>query len=53
TTGLMMKGKELLARSLVVIDKEGVVRYLQVVPEVTHLPDIAHAIKIANELVAQ
>ena len=53
TTGLMMKGKELLARSLVVIDKEGVVRYLQVVPEVTHLPDIAHAIKIANELVEQ
>jgi thiol peroxidase len=49
-SGLMIKGKELLARSLIVLDREGVIRYIQVVPELSHLPDINRAITEANSL---
>jgi thiol peroxidase len=37
--GVLMKGPRLLARVLFVVDKEGVVRYVQIVPEVTQEPD--------------
>ncbi len=50
STGLMMEGKELLARGVLVLDAEGVVRYIQVVPQVTHLPDLDHALAKAREL---
>jgi|GEM_PF-1185030 len=33
----------LLARSVVVVDKGGIVRYMQVVPELSHLPDMETA----------
>lgn len=52
-SGLMMKGKELLARAVLVVDQKGVVRYLQVVPEISHLPDLTKAISVANQLVAK
>ena len=43
----------LLARSVMVVDKNGLVRYLQVVPEMTHLPDLDKAFdeaaKVAKE----
>ena len=38
------------ARAVAVIDGEGKVRYLQVVPDVSNLPDMAKAIYAANEL---
>ena len=41
--GLLMDGPRLLARSLIVVDKQGVVRYIQVVPEITNLPDMEKA----------
>ncbi len=50
-TGLMMQGSELLARGYLVVDKLGVVAYLQIVPEITSLPDLNRAIEIANKLV--
>lgn len=37
--GLLVKGLRLLARAVVVIDKKGVIRYIQLVPEVTQEPD--------------
>jgi len=40
----------LLARSVILVDKEGVVRYIQVVPEMTHLPDMEKAFEKAIEL---
>jgi thiol peroxidase len=40
----------LLARSVVILDKEGIVRYIQVVPEMTHLPDMEKAFEKATEL---
>lgn len=49
-TGLLMEGSLLLARSLVLVDKKGVVRYIQVVPEITRLPDMEKAFQKAEEL---
>ncbi|MDH4266931.1 MAG: redoxin family protein [Deltaproteobacteria bacterium] len=49
-TGLLMEKTMLLARSVVLVDKKGVVRYIQVVPEITHLPDMARAFQKAIEL---
>lgn len=48
--GLLMDGSQLLARAVVLVDKQGVVRYIQVVPEVTHLPDMAEAFRQAIAL---
>jgi thiol peroxidase len=41
----------LLSRSVILVDKEGTVRYIQVVPDFTHLPDIEKAFEKAEELV--
>ena len=41
--GLLMDGPRLLARSVILVDKQGVVQYIQVVPEITHLPDMEEA----------
>ncbi len=50
STGLLMDGLKLLARSVVLVDKDGRVRYIQVVPEMTHLPDMEGAFRKAVEL---
>jgi thiol peroxidase len=49
-TGLLVSGLMLLARSVVLVDKEGVVRYIQVVPELANLPDMDRAVKEAVRL---
>jgi thioredoxin-dependent peroxiredoxin len=48
--GLMIEPLHLLARAVIVTDKNNVVRYLQVVPEVTQLPDMAAAMAFAKTL---
>jgi thiol peroxidase len=50
STGLLVEGSMLLARSVILVDKGGVVRYIQVVPELTHLPDMERAFREAIEL---
>ena len=50
-SGLLMKDTDLLARAILVVDQNGVVQHLQIVPEMTRLPDIAKAIEVANKLV--
>jgi thiol peroxidase len=50
STGLLTEGLMLLARSVVIVDKKGVVQYIQVVPEMTHLPDMERAFEKAMEL---
>jgi thiol peroxidase len=50
STGLLTDGPMLLARSVIIVDKEGTVRYIQVVPEMTHLPDMEKAFEKATEL---
>ena len=50
STGLLTEGSMLLARSVIIVDKEGTVRYIQVVPESSHLPDMEKAFEKAAEL---
>jgi thiol peroxidase len=50
STGLLTEGLMLLARSVIIVDKEGTVRYIQVVPEMSHLPDMEKAFEKAVEL---
>ncbi len=49
--GVLLKGLRLLARAIFVLDKEGIVRYVQVVPELTDEPDYDSALKAVGELV--
>jgi thioredoxin-dependent peroxiredoxin len=48
--GLLLEDSRLLARSVILVDKKGVVRHIQVVPEITHLPDMEKAFAKAKEL---
>jgi thiol peroxidase len=48
--GLLIKGLRLLARAVLVIDKTGVIRYVQIVPEIATEPDYAAAIKAVKEV---
>jgi thioredoxin-dependent peroxiredoxin len=48
--GLLVDGSMLLSRSVIVVDKQGVVRYIQVVPNLGHLPDMDKAFQRATEL---
>ncbi|MFH2044132.1 MAG: thiol peroxidase [Pseudomonadota bacterium] len=48
--GLLIDGPMLLARSVILVDKKGIVQYIQVVPEVTHLADMEKAFEKAIEL---
>jgi len=50
STGLLTDGPRLLARAIVLVDKQGIIQYIQVVPEITHLPDMAEAFKKAIAL---
>ena len=49
-TGLLIQPLHLLARTIIVTDKDGIVRYIQVVPEITELPDMAAAMAAAKGL---
>ena len=50
STGLLVDDLMFLSRSVILVDREGKVRYIQVVPEITHLPDMARAFEKAEEL---
>ena len=49
TYGLLIKELRLLARAVFVLDKEGVIRYIEVVEELTNEPDYEAALKAAKE----
>jgi thiol peroxidase len=48
--GLLVKDPHILARSVMVVDKDNVIRYLQVTPELAQLPDMEAAFQAANAL---
>jgi thiol peroxidase len=48
--GLLVDGSMLLSRSVILVDKQGIVRYIQVVPNLGHLPDMEKAFQKAMEL---
>jgi len=50
STGLLVDGSLLLSRSIIIVDKKGIVRYIQVVPDISHLPDMEKAFQKAVEL---
>ncbi len=48
--GVLIKELRLLARAVFVLDKEGVIRYVQIVKEVADEPDYDAALKATKEL---
>lgn len=48
--GLLIEPLALLARAVIVTDKDNIVRYLQIVPEITALPDMQAAMDAARSL---
>jgi thiol peroxidase len=50
-TGLLIKELRLLARAVFVVDQDGVIRYRQLVKEVTTEPDYNAALEAAKKLV--
>ena len=49
--GYLIKDLRLLARGVVVIDKDDVIRYVEVVPNVGHEPNYDEALKVLKTLV--
>jgi thiol peroxidase len=52
-TGLLIEENRLLARAVMVLDKEGVIRYLEIVPELSRLPDMSKVFAFARSLEAK
>lgn len=48
--GLLIEENRLLARAMIVLDREGVVRYLELVPELSNLPQMQKALDFARTL---
>ncbi|MEW6246575.1 MAG: thiol peroxidase [Nitrospirota bacterium] len=49
--GLFLKDPHILARAVMVVDKNNTIRYLQVTPELAQLPDMDAAFRFARSLV--
>ncbi len=50
STGLLNEGFVLFASAVIIVDREGIVRYIQVVPEMSHLSELDRALGKAKEL---
>ena len=50
STGLLIKENRLLARAIIILDSEGIVRYLEIVSELSKLPDMEKAMTFARSL---
>lgn len=51
--GLLIEGLYLLARAVLIIDKNDIVRYFQVVPELTTAPDYDGALKAMESVIKE
>ena len=51
TYGLFLEGPHILARTVMVVDAHDTVRYLQITPELTQLPDLDEAFAVAKSLI--
>lgn len=51
--GVLIKELRLLARSMFIIDKDDRIRYMEIVPEITHHPDYDKAMKMVKKLIAE
>jgi thiol peroxidase len=52
-TGLLIGSLHVLTRAVLVVDRDNVIRYMQVVPEITNLPDMEAAMKAARTLLSE
>ncbi|HBP87301.1 MAG TPA: thiol peroxidase [Nitrospirales bacterium] len=48
--GLLLEGPHVLARAVMVVDKNNVIRHLQVTPDLGHMPDMDRAFQVARAL---
>ena len=48
--GILIKELRLLARAIFVVDTEGIIRYVQIVPELTNEPDYEAVLQAVKEL---
>lgn len=53
TYGLFLKDPHFLARAIIIVDPQNTVRYMQITPELAHLPDMDEAFQVARKLVTQ
>jgi len=53
THGLLLEGPHVLARAVLVVDGHNVIRYLQVTPDLGHMPDMEKAFQVARSLVTE
>jgi thioredoxin-dependent peroxiredoxin len=51
THGLFLKDPHILARAILVVDKQNTIRYLQITPELAQLPDMEEAFQFARSLI--
>ena len=51
TYGLFLEGPHILARTVMVVDAHDTVRYMQITPELTQLPDLDEAFAVAKSLI--
>ena len=49
-TGLLIEENRLLARAIIVLDRDGIIQYLEVVPELARLPEMEKAMEFARSL---
>ena len=52
-SGLLIEENRLLARAVMVLDREGIIRYLEIVPELSKLPDMRKVFDFAKSLETQ
>lgn len=50
THGLLLDGPHLLARAVMVVDKDNIIRYLQITPNLANMPDMEAAFAAARAL---
>lgn len=50
STGLLIEENRLLTRAIIILDSEGIVRYLEIVSELSNLPDMKKAMEFARSL---
>ncbi len=48
--GLLLDGPHLLARAVMVVDKNNIIRYLQITPDLANMPDMEAAFAAARAL---
>jgi thiol peroxidase len=48
--GVLIKGLRLLARAVFVVDKQGIIRYTDIVKELTNEPNYEAVLKAAKEM---